>query len=237
VKHRATAVAALLVCASLASLWTTRALAADGDAPGAGPPEPEAPLGEIDAHPVSPALASPERLTPPEQEGPPTLPLVPFVYADVTAAFARAPTTLLGGRLGAGIRRGWFSIAAEGHAETSPSSTRISPVDRVEAYAFSGALVPCGYFSRFQLCGVTTVGSLAVKALDVLDPRAHGALFVVVGARMGVEIAVSDAIVIRLHGEVGIPLVRTTYATDGIQRATTGVAEESISAGILGRFR
>ncbi len=163
--------------------------------------------------------------------------LVPVIYADFTTGFARTPTALVGGRLGAGLRRGSFSIAAEGHVETSPDSASITPSDRVEASALSGALVPCGHVDLFQICGVATLGSRAVKALDVLSPRSQSAMFVVLGARGGIEIPLSNAIALRAHGELGAPLLRTTYTIDGIARATTGLVEASLGAGILGRFR
>ena len=196
------------------------------DAPAAEPLPPPA-----DRPADRPSLPPPA----PSPEGSPSL--VPVIYADVTTGFARTPTALVGGRLGAGVRRGSFSIAAEGHAETSPDSAFIASNDRVEASAFSGAVVPCGHVNLFQICGVGTIGSRAVKALDVVSPRSQGALLLVIGARGGLEVPLSGVIALRAHGELGVPLLRTTYTIDGVARSTTGLVEASLGAGILGRFR
>jgi hypothetical protein len=160
-----------------------------------------------------------------------------MVYADFTTGFARTPATLLGGRIGAGLRRGALSIAGEGRAETSPDAAFVSPTDRVEASAFSGAIVPCGYIDVFQMCGVVTLGARQVKALDVVNPKTQSAFFVSVGARLGLEIPLSGAIALRANGELGAPLLRSEYTIDGISRATSSVVEGSLGAGILGRFR
>ena len=162
---------------------------------------------------------------------------MPEIYADFTTGFARTPATLLGGRFGAGFRRAWFALAAEGHVETSAEPANVASNDRVEASAISAALVPCMNRSIFQLCGATTVGSRTVKALDVQSPKAQSAAFVVVGVRGGVEVPISRAFALRANAELGVPLLRTTYTIDGIERSTTGVLEVSLGAGILGRFR
>lgn len=194
------------------------------DQPAATPLPPPAPRAEQPRDPTrSPAPEPPS--------------FVPLVYADFTTGFSRTPTALIGGRIGAGLRRGSLSIAVEGHAETSPTAVAISSTDRVESSALSGALVPCGHVNVLQVCAVATLGAREVKALDVLNPRSQGAFFVVVGARGGVEIPLSGAIALRLHGGLGVPLLRTTYTIDGIARSTTGLVEASLGAGILGRFR
>ena len=224
------------------TLASAVALVLDPVAAAGAPPAPPAdePGAADPLPPPSPAPASrppPERPQAPAPATDADAALVLAVYADVTGGFARAPATLLGGRLGVGFRRAWFSLAAEGHVETSPEPANVTPRDRVEASAFSGALVACMNRNVFQLCSVTTVGSRTVKALDVLGPRAQSALFVVLGVRGGVEVPLSGAIALRASAELGVPLLRTTYTIDGIARSTTGVVEGSLGAGILGRFR
>ncbi|MDB4939137.1 MAG: hypothetical protein JWP87_6109 [Labilithrix sp.] len=214
------------------------ATAAQSSPPPPPPPPPTPP--PIEPAPVAPvtALAPPaehaEHAEPASRED---APLVPMLYADFTTAFARAPATLVGARIGAGLRRGAWSIAAEGHAETSPDAAFISATDRVEASAFSGAVVPCGHLGLFQACGVVTLGARQVKALDVVSPKTQAAFFVAIGARIGLEVSVSSAIALRANAELGAPLLRSDYTIDGVSRATSSVVEASLGAGILGRFR
>jgi hypothetical protein len=219
------------------TLASAVALVLDPVAAAGAPPAPAPPEEPPAAEPLPPPAAVAER--PREPTPPPETPasFVPVIYADFTTGFARAPGALLGGRIGAGVRRGSFAIAAEGQAETTPEPAVVSSNDRVEASAFSGALVPCGYIGFVQLCGVAAIGSRAVKALDVLAPKTQNAVFVVLAARGGVEVPLSGAIAFRANAALGVPLLRTTYTIDGIARSTTGVVEVSLGAGILGRFR
>lgn len=161
----------------------------------------------------------------------------PILYGDAAASFGRAFTTLLGVRVGGGLRLASFSVALEGRAETAPSSSRVSTVDRLDVSAFSGAVVPCGHVGRFQLCGVVTAGVLEVKDLDVVTPATHANAFAAIGVRPGFEWPLSESWAVRLNGEVGVPLSRTQYSSDGIVRQTASVVEGSLGAGILGRFR
>lgn len=218
------------------TLASAVALVLDPVAAAGAPPVPAPSPAPLPAPPPAVTETHPVAETPPRAPAS-SASLVPLIYADFTTGFARAPATLVGGRIGVGLRRGSFSIAAEGHAETSPSAASVAPSDRVEASAFSGALVPCGHVDMFELCAVVTLGAREVKALDVVRPQAQSALFVVLGVRAGIEVPLSGAIALRAHGELGVPLLRTTYTIDGIARSTTGLVDASLGAGILGRFR
>lgn len=192
--------------------------------------------------PLPPPVTTP--VIPPPPVAPPPVAVVPsesprlalVAYADFTTTFARTPGILLGGRLGGGLRRGALAIAVEGHAEATAEPTLIANGDRVLATVFSAAVVPCGYLGLVQLCGVATLGSRQIQALDVVGRSAHGALFAVLGARGGIEVPLAGPLAFRASVELGVPLIRDRYLTDGIARATTSPLEGGASAGLLGRF-
>ena len=206
---------------------------------GTGAPPDAAPLP---VPPPSEAVPPPNLSAPPVRETPapsePEPATTPLVYADFIASFARTPAAMLGGRLGIGASRGAWSVALEGRAETSPSDAAIGTRDHIEASAISGALAPCrALASFFQLCGVVTLGSREVKSLDVVQPGAKSAFFAEIGVRAGLELPLSRVFALRANGELGIPLLRTTYTTDGLERSTTSIIEGSLGTGLVGRFR
>ncbi|MDB4944799.1 MAG: hypothetical protein JWP97_4333 [Labilithrix sp.] len=209
----------------------------------APPPEPEpAPLP---APPVSgaipPPAALPERPSPNAASASPETTTDPLLLADFTVAFARTPAALLGVRVGLGLRRGVHSLTVEGRAETSPADASIGDRDRVEASAFSAALVPCRHFDIVALCGVALAGVREVKALDVVNPAAQRSAMLVLGARLGLELPLGSGaplhLALRANAEAGASLLRDTYTTDGIARTTTSPVEATLGAGLLGRFQ
>ncbi|APR80377.1 Hypothetical protein A7982_05724 [Minicystis rosea] len=175
--------------------------------------------------------------TPAPIPAPEEQPFVPFAHADGTVGFARAPAVLVGGRIGVGVRRGAFSAAAEAQIEATPISANITPHDRVNVTALSGALVPCGHFSVLEACGVLALGSVQAKALDVAHPEVQRAFFAVLGLRAGVIVPLSRMFALRAHGSLAFPLARAAYVIDGSTAFTTALVEASASAGAEVRFR
>jgi hypothetical protein len=114
---------------------------------------------------------------------------------------------------------------------------RLTPQDSAYWSVFSGALVPCGSKGLFQLCGVLTLGSLQAKAKDVTRPSLKGTFFGAVGARLGVAVPITSDIFLRANGEIGIPLVRTTFSIAGEPAWTASAVEGTLAVGAEARFR
>ncbi|MFT3772530.1 MAG: hypothetical protein QM820_44620 [Minicystis sp.] len=209
----------------------TPAAAVDTPPPGAplpspAPPEPPAPPPRVEGSAAPAPSPAPE-----------TPLFVPFVHADGTVGFARAPAVLLGARVGVGVRRGAFSVAAEAQVEATPVAAKLTAVDRVDVAVLSGALVPCGHVGVLEACGVLALGSVQAKALDVSRPETQRSFFAVLGLRAGVSWPVSRMFALRAHGSLGFPLARAAYVIDGSTVFTTALVEGSASAGAEVRFR
>ena len=213
------------------------------DPVGASAPDPEPPTPPP-LPPATPVVLPQPMTARSEPERPPTAPPKPtgtaiaaFAYVDATVAFARAPSAMLGARLGLGIRAGSLSLAGEAQAETVPGTTAPSAKDRIEMSAFSASLVPCGNVGALQLCGALTLGSRQATALDVDRPTTVGAFFAVVSLRAGIEVPLSRTLAFRAHGAVGIPLLRNAYTVDQSLLFTSSPLDGGLGVGLLGRFR
>lgn len=201
--------------------------------------------------PAPPPASAPPPTAPPAAPPPPTTapasafapapassaPVVPFVFVDATGAFGRTAGFAVGVRAGGGIAYRALSIALEARAEATPGPERITPLDRTSWSVFAGGLAICGHKNVLELCAVGAVGSLQAKAEDVSRPSLKGTVFGLIGGRMGVLVPVTDDIGIRANGELGIPLVRTTFNIDGKPAWTAPAVQGTIGLGVEVSFR
>lgn len=233
-------------CESLGDVAASAAaLALDPVAAGRAPSpqEPPAPPTKPDPAPA-PAPAPPAAAAAPPaatDEAPqlphPRAPLQPLAYLDASFMFGRAPAATGGARVGLGMRRGVLSLAAEFQGETQLATANASTggrTERLETTAFSAALAFCGKLTVVQLCPLFTLGSRHTQAIDVPGFAPNNSLFVVAGARAGVEVFVHPLIALRAHGTLGIPLRRPTYSVDGVTVWEAPLAEGGLGFGVGG---
>ncbi len=205
--------------------------------PSTSPPpaaSPSSPLpGEGAAGPL-PSATPPAAPTPSE---PPAAPVVPELYLDPTVAFGRTAGVSLGGRAGFGLRYRAMSASTEARGEATPDAVRLTALDRAYWSVFSGALVACGHKGIFEFCGTLALGTLQAKAKDVTRPSLKGTLFGSIGPRLGVQVPITTELALRANGELGIPLVRTTFTIAGQPAWTAPAVHATLAIGLEVRFR
>jgi hypothetical protein len=204
---------------------------------------------DVDSTPPPPAPAPPAPPARVEHVDVPTPPpppaqerdsLSPFAYVEATLGFARAPSALLGARIGGGARYGHFSLAGEAQFESTLSSASVTTgtyVDRIDVSLFSGALVPCGHLNPLFVCGVLALGRIQATALDVARPGPDSGLFSVLSLRAGGAFPIGQVLALRAQASLGLPLVRPAYVIDGATALTAPPFDVGLGIGAEARFR
>jgi hypothetical protein len=114
--------------------------------------------------------------------------------ATTFAAVGAAPSTAVGGRIGASARWDWFQVVAELRKQLSASQS-LSGGGSARASLIAVSLAPCFARESFALCALGDLGSMRAEGADVADPVVHQLLHVAAGARA----ELSPRIVNRLH--------------------------------------
>ena len=105
----------------------------------------------------------------------------------------------LGLTLDASVRRGWFSIMAEGRGNPPLGTTLIPTGAGVRFARVTGALLLCGHVDPLVACLKAQAG--AVLFPGTMPPVA-AQLYTAVGVRVGLEFPVKPWFLVRLDGEV-----------------------------------
>jgi len=196
-------------CESLATAVATAVSIALDPRSATGPMPPPAP-----AEPKpKPAASEPE--APPEPPAPPpSSPEKESVLRFVAelsgiGGLGITPGPSLGGMARIGVRTDIWSVGAEGRVETTLGAVSLDSGDRVSAVAMSAGLVPCAHLDPAFGCLAVYVGAFQGQGESVENPRIQSTVTSALAARAGVGWPVIEAIHLRAHVEVGVPLVRT----------------------------
>jgi hypothetical protein len=79
---------------------------------------------------------------------------------------------------------------------------------RVSSSLLAATLMPCAHTSVFFGCARGSLGLLRAEGLDVDEPGTSGAIWGAVGARIGVEVPLSEMFALRFHGDGDVVLTR-----------------------------
>ncbi|HXX68833.1 MAG TPA: hypothetical protein VEK07_16725 [Polyangiaceae bacterium] len=204
-----------------------------------------------EASPVAPpeggALAPPAPLVPPPTTAP--APAAPetvlavrdrsrspvLVGADVLGAVGAAPGPSAG--LGAFVaaRTAAASIELRLHGDAS-APIAVGPVGRVETARFAATIAPCARFGLVTACGVAEVGWLQAWGSDLAVVRSEAMPFVAAGARVGVALPISDALLLRIYAESVFDLDRANFELDYYDRWTAPLLEGTLAFGLARRI-
>jgi hypothetical protein len=186
-------------------------------APASPPQPPEADVAEPKDEPEAPAPKITFRTT-----------------AAVLAAFGTAPSPTAGLVLSAGLRRGLWSLAAEGRGEL-PGTTDV-PGGRIRTSLWAGALVPCIHWDPLSVCATAWLGSLRAQGLDFPASRLDHALYAAAGVRLGLDIPISEQWAFHPAVDVLGPLFPVNVTVDGWSQWQAPQVSALFRAGVAARF-
>lgn len=126
------------------------------------------------------------------------------------ASVGLLPGTSIGGELGAGFHKDWFSLFAAGRVEAQPADATGARGERLEGAVFTGGLQPCFSKGWFVGCGVAWIGVLQGRAPDAARPALGSSMVGFAGARAGVGFPLGSGLRLVPQVEVWVPIVRTT---------------------------
>jgi hypothetical protein len=130
--------------------------------------------------------------------------------AAVVTSFGLLPGASIGGELGAGFARGWFSLVAMGRGETQIGQATGVSGEKLDAAMFSGGVMPCLSAAWFSGCGTAWIGVLQGRAPEAASSALGSSTTAFVGARIGADIPLGAGLRLAPQVELWVPLVRTT---------------------------
>jgi hypothetical protein len=219
--------------ALVVSLWLTPVVlpaAPPSPAPPSKPPEPEKPVEQ----PKPPATKDPE----PESKKaelpaePVRVPIVPRVDVDVRVDFGLAPQPLVGVKVGAGFRRGWFLLQGELRWDPLASTILTSGV-AVRTGLISGGLAGCArrqWRVAFVGCVVGEVGQIQRSfGTDRIGTYQQAGVYAAGGASVNVEVSLPSW----LYVHAGADLRGARTLASDLSNRNSGMTVNGGSAGRL----
>lgn len=159
----------------------------------------------------------------------------PFVAgADVLGALGVAPGPALGIGVFVAARARPASIELGLRAAASTPTT-LTPVGRVETARFVASLAPCARFGVGFACGIAELGWLRAWSSGLDFPASAATLVVTAGARIGLALPISQAVVFRIYAEGAFDLDRAQFELDYQPHEWTAPPLEGTLAIGLGR--
>jgi hypothetical protein len=134
-----------------------------------------------------------------------------------------------------GARRGAGSVDVEGRFY-APTSSDAAARGNVQANLLLAILAPCLHLGIGMACALGAVGALHGQGGGVDVPLAASTFYSAVGARAGIEVPLSDALLVYGSGDFLAPLVSTTLSLRGTGVWSTGFGNASIGLGLAGRL-
>lgn len=190
--------------------------------PRPGPPPTAAPKPRPTAAPLPPPTRQPTHDS-------------PFwlrVAGGAHASSGTTPSLALGPWLYAGARRDWFSFGLEGRADL-PVGEKAVGAGSVEATAYLGTLLPCFHEGIFGGCGTFSLGGLHGTGSGVTEPETQTTFYSSAGARVAVELAVSNRLSLTSFVGFAVTLTPTALELDGEEAWKTPVASANLGIGIV----
>lgn len=128
----------------------------------------------------------------------------------LVTSFGLLPGAAIGGEIGAGFDKGWFSLFAMGRAEAQPVHATGALGEHLDGSVLSGGLLPCFSATWFTACGVAWIGVLQGRAPDAERPSLGSSTVGFAGARVSARLRLGASLHFTPQVEVWVPVVRTT---------------------------
>ncbi|WP_394843272.1 hypothetical protein LZC95_40260 [Pendulispora brunnea] len=125
-----------------------------------------------------------------------------------------APSAAWGVGASVGLKWTRLSIALEGRIFL-PARADLSTGGEVNTWTGMGLLVPCAHVNVAQFCAVGAIGSLQGESEGVSRPEEDHGLYAALGARAGVEVALTRYMAIRPEVEALAAVVRPSLTLNG----------------------
>lgn len=152
----------------------------------------------------------------------------------IAAVFELAPLPLPSAalRIAGGARIADFSFDVEVRGDV-PMTGSDAEGRTATATWLAGTLALCGHLESVALCGIVASGVIVAWGGGVERPRTDAAGFATVGARLGLELPVSDTIDILLSVEGALVTTPTELVVDRSLVHTVPPAVLGVTAGVL----
>lgn len=213
------------------------------------PPAPEERPPETPSTAPTAASTPPEpRLTPPPTPTPNVAPLPdppasssPFelrVGAGPHIALGLSPSPTVGAQIGAAlVLTQRFSLSLEGRLDAPSSESIPGAPGRVVTQYAGGKALACVHAKAPFACLSFGAGSFSGRGEGVTEPRASAALLFTAGARVGVDVPLSDSFALQPFADLEVPLARHEVQISGITRFRLPILAGSLGASLALRFR
>jgi hypothetical protein len=156
------------------------------------------------------------------------------VGAAVVGAIGTAPTATAGLALSAGIRRGIWSLNAEGRSELP--GTIATDGGQVRTSLWAGGVAPCLHFDPLSICASVWLGSLRAQGVEFPTSRVDHAVYAATGVRLGLEMPVTERLFFRPELDVLATLFPVDLQVDGATQWTAPRFSTLLRAGLVARF-
>lgn len=157
-------------------------------------------------------------------------------HAGAFGAFALAPAATLGVRIGAGLRRGTFSLWLAGVA-TLPRGEVASQATEIRINLLSSELALCGEVIRpLSLCGLSLLGAMRGEGVGVSVPKKESSFYASVGARGLLFVPLGPVLALVGTADLSGVLTRPTFQLEGIDVWQPAAMAFGAGIGITGRF-
>ncbi|WP_394825272.1 hypothetical protein [Pendulispora albinea] len=183
-------------------------------------PAPEGPVEVIAPEPPPPPPPEPEPAKPPPPRDPPPddtkrSKVAPhaFLGGGVVGALGVAPSASLGIAGFIGMRTSALSFALEARNDL-PASTAIEGGGRVSSHVTVGSVVGCAYLGPVFGCPFASVGRIEASSFEIAQPRSDTSMYSAVGARTGLELAMTRQMGLLASFEMALPLTRPAFRID-----------------------
>jgi hypothetical protein len=153
----------------------------------------------------------------------------------VSGALGTAPAAAVGFGAFLEVRQGTFSLALEGRFDLR-ASTSMREGGRVRTSLWVGSVLPCFHVRPFFLCAIGSLGSLRAEGLDLATSRINHTLYAGLGARVGLEVALTQRLFLRPQLDVVAALFPAELQVDGVARWTAPRYAAIAGIGVGGRF-
>lgn len=202
------------------------------------PQTPDAPPNDPQPTPPPPALAP--RTPPPVEERPdetekarPKRTVFPELGVLLVGNAGQTPALTLGLGASLGVRAGPFRFT--GDATALLPSEGSEGAYKARASVLQGTLSACLHLALPYACAKGSIGALDGGGAGIDEPKAGTALVAGVGIEPGVEVVLSEHLVVRAFADVKFALVRPSVTVNGVPAFRTGPA--SLGLGLAGVVR
>jgi hypothetical protein len=134
------------------------------------------------------------------------------------------------------VQRRALVLAVEGRVDLA-AEKNAHDGGSVEASLFAGSLLACGRFGWFGVCGVTSLGALLGRGVDLARTDRSTSLFAALGLRATADIKLHERLALRPYVEPMAVLSRTTLRVGRRDVWTSPPATFALGLAVVGRLR